>query len=180
MLTEEAECLFEQHRFTQQFAEDVMRRDLANPLPNGLLPSGIRFATWSPAMVGQFFAVYQAAFQERPGYPDWSQDTWMTWLETDDDTFRSELSLLAFHDNRPVGFIICDEMWIIQMGVHPEWRGRGIGSALMIEVLQRFRGAGGDHVLLDVNLNNPGAARVYSRLGFERVGQRARYIRRLK
>jgi ribosomal protein S18 acetylase RimI-like enzyme len=48
------------------------------------------------------------------------------------------------------------------------------------EVLKRFRAAGGDHVLLDVNVNNPGAARVYTQLGFERAGRRARYIRELK
>jgi len=188
MLTEEAARLFERHGFTQQFAEDVMRRDLDatqragdfDPLPDILLPSGIRFAMWAPALADQFFAVYQAAFPECPGYPAWSQEKWMAWLETEDDTFRPELSLLATHDDLPAGFIVCADEWIVQMGVRPEWRGRGIGSALIIEVLQRFRAAGGDHVLLDVNVNNPRATRVYTRLGFERVGRRARYIRGLK
>jgi mycothiol synthase len=176
-LTEAAARLFGRHGFTQQFAEDVMRRDLADPPQAVLLPSGIRFATWAPALADQFFAVYQASFRERPGYPDWSQEEWMAWLETDDDAFRSELSLLATQDDLPAGFIVCDERWIVQMGVRPDRRGRGIGSALVIEALKRIRAAGGDHVLLDVNVNNPSAARVYTRLGFERVGRRARYIR---
>ncbi len=182
MLTEDAARLFERHGFTQQFAEDVMRRDLADPLSDVLLPPGIRFATWAPALADQFFSVYQAAFRERvvPGYPAWSQEKWLAWLETDDDDFRPELSLLATHDDLPVGFIVCADRWIVQMGVLPERRGRGIGSALVSEVLKRFRAAGGDHVLLDVNVNNPSAARVYTRLGFERVGRRARYIRGLK
>jgi ribosomal protein S18 acetylase RimI-like enzyme len=34
-------------------------------------------------------------------------------------------------------------------------------------------------VTLDVNANNPGAARVYTRLGFGFVGRRARYVRAL-
>jgi len=182
MLTEDAARLFERHGFSQQFAEDVMQRDLAAPLPDVLLPYGIRFATWAPALADQFFAVYQAAFRERqrPGYPGWSQEKWMAWLETDADDFRPETSLLAYHDDLPAGFIVCADRWIVQMGVRPEQRGRGIGSALVIEALKRFRSAGGDHVLLDVNVNNPGAARVYTRLGFERVGRRARYIRGLK
>ena len=181
MLTEDATRLFERHGFRQQFAEDVMRRDLSAPLPDILLPPGIKFAAWAPALVDQFFAVYQAAFKERSGgYPDWSQEKWVAWLETDDDTFRPELSLLAYQDDLPAGFIVCADRWIIQMGVRPERRGRGIGSALVSEVLKRFRAAGCDHVLLDVNVNNPGAARVYTRLGFERVGRRARYIRGLK
>ncbi len=180
MLTEEAARLFVRHGFTQQFAEDVMRRDLADPFPDILLPSDIRFATWAPALVDQFFAVYQATFRERPGYPAWSQEKWMDWLETDDDTFRPELSLLATHEDLLAGFIVCADSWIVQMGVHPDRRERGIGSALVIEALKRFRAAGGDHMLLDVNVNNPSAARVYTRLGFERVGRRARYIRGLK
>lgn len=195
-LTEAAAYLFEQHGFTQQFAEDVMRRNLPapqtplhftsgalggtgdfDPLPDILLPSGIRFATWAPALADPFFAVYQAAFRERPGYPDWSQEKWVDWLATDDDGFHPEMSLLAIHDDIPVGFIICADRWIVQMGVRPEWRDRGIGSALVSEVLMRFQAAGGDHVLLDVNINNPRAARVCKQLGFERVGRRAHYER---
>jgi len=181
MLTEDAARLFERHGFTQRFAEDVMRHDLSAPLPDILLPPGIKLAAWAPALANQFFAVYQAAFRERqrPGYPAWSQEKWLAWLETDDDDFRPDLSLLATHDDIPSGFIVCADMWIVQMGVVPEQRGRGIGSALVTEALKRFRAAGGDHVLLDVNVNNPGAARVYTRLDFEQVGRRARYIRGL-
>jgi mycothiol synthase len=176
-LTEAAARLFEQHGFAQQFAEDVMRHDLDTPLPDVMLPPGITFATWAPALTGQFFAVYQAAFRERPGYPDWSQEQWLAWVATDDDDFLPQLSLLACHHDLPVGFIVCADSWIVQMGVRPEWRERGVGSALVIEVLRRFQAAGGDHVLLDVNVNNPRAARVYTRLGFEPVGRRARYMR---
>jgi len=176
-LSAAAARLFERHGFTQQFAEDVMQHDLETPLSNVVMPPGIRFATWVPTLASQFFAVYQAAFRKRPGYPDWSQQEWITWLGTDDDDFRPELSLLAYRDDMPVGFIICADRWIVQMGVRPEWRERGIGSALVAEVLRRFRAAGGDHVLLDVNINNPSAARVYTHLGFERIGRRARYMR---
>ena len=156
--------LFEQHGFTQRFAEDVMRRDLDAPLLDVTVTPGIRFATWVPALAGEFFAVYQAAFRERPGYPDWSQEEWIAWLGKDDDDFRPELSLLAYHDDMPVGFIVCADKWIVQIGVRPEWRTRGIGPALVIEVLRRFRAAGSNHVLLDVNGNNPDAARLYEEL----------------
>lgn len=174
-LTEEAARLYARHGFTQQFAEDVMRRDLRAPLPDVPLPSGITLAAWTPALAGQFFEAYQAAFRDRPGSPGWSAEEWITWV-TDDDEFRPDLSLLAYDDGGPVGFIVCGEMWIVQMGVRPEWRGRGLASALLVEVLRRFRAEGCDRVLLDVNVNNPGAARVYARLGFEVVGRRARFV----
>ena len=121
-------------------------------------------------------AVYQAAFRERPGYPDWGRERWIAWATGDDD-FRPEMSLLACHGDLPIGFIICADRWITQVGVRPEWRQRGIGSALVVEALQRFQAAGGDHVLLDVSVDNPRAARVYTRLGFRRVGRRAIYVR---
>lgn len=176
-LSESADRLFGQHGFKKQFAEDVMRCDLPDPLPDVHLPSGTRLMMWAPALAGRFFAVYQAAFRERPGYPDWSREEWLAWLATDDDEFRPELSLLACHDDLPVGFIVSADRWIVQLGVRPEWRGRGIGSSLLIEVLNRFRAGGVEHVLLDVNVNNPRAARVYAGLGFERIGRRARYVR---
>ena len=85
--------------------------------------------------------------------------------------------MLAYRDDVPVGFIVCADGWIVQLGMRPEWRKRGIGSALMIEALTRFRSAGTDHVLNDVNVNNPDAARLYKQLGFQRIGRRARYAR---
>ena len=66
--------LFEQYGFKQLFAEDVMRRDLNTPMPDAVVLPDIRFTTWTPALASEFFAVYQAAFRERPGYPNWSQD----------------------------------------------------------------------------------------------------------
>jgi len=176
-LTDAAASLFERHEFSQQFTEDVMRRDLALPIPDALLPSGLNLAVWAPGLADQFFAVYLAAFRERPGFPDWSQETWMAWLGADEDDFHPELSLLACHDSLPLGFIVCADKWIVQMGVHPDWRKRGIASALVTEVLRRFRDSGGDFMLLDVNTDNPRAARVYARLGFQRIGKRARYER---
>jgi hypothetical protein len=136
-LTEEAERLFRAHGFTLQFAEDVMRHELSTSLPDVSLPSHVTLLTWTPALAGEFFSVYQAAFRERPGYPNWSREEWTAWA-TDGDDFLPELSLLICCDGLGVGFIVCAEGWIVQMGVRPEWRRRGVGTALVREVLKRF------------------------------------------
>ena len=57
----------------------------------------------------------------------------------------------------------------------PAERGSGLGAGLTAEALRRMRGDGETQVFLDVNINNPTAARVYERLGFVVVGRRARY-----
>ncbi len=61
--------------------------------------------------------------------------------------------------------------------VHPKWRGRGLGAALLSEVLRRFRDAGSTEVSLDINVNSPTARRLYDRLHFVQIGRRARYTR---
>ncbi len=175
-LTPAAKRLYQQFGLTQQFAEDVMRRDLHAALPDAPFPPGVALAEWTPALAGQFFETYQAAFRERPGFPGWSAEQWIAWA-TGDDGFHPQMSLLARDGEQPVGFIVCDDAWIVQVGTHPAWRGRGLGAALVVEALRRFASAGVTHVTLDVNANNPAAARVYARLGFEIVGRRARYMR---
>jgi ribosomal protein S18 acetylase RimI-like enzyme len=49
--------------------------------------------------------------------------------------------------------------------VHPQWHGRGIGSALMLDALDRFRQLGAPHVMIEVHPQNP-ARRLYQRHGF--------------
>jgi ribosomal protein S18 acetylase RimI-like enzyme len=174
-LTPAAERLYARFGFTQEFAEDVMRRDLHVALPDALFPPGVELAEWTPALAEQFFQAYQNAFRERPGFPIWSAEEWIEWA-TGDEGFHPQMSLLARDGDQPVGFIVCDDAWIVQVGTHPAWRGRGLGAALVVEALRRFNASGADHVTLDVNVNNPSAARVYAWLGFQIVGRRARYV----
>ena len=173
-LTEASEQLYTRRGLAREFGELVMLRELRDPLPAIALPDGIVLAAWAPSLAEQFFVAYQASFRERPGFPGWSAQQWIEWV-AEDDTFLPELSLLALQGEQPVGFIVCAEEWIVQVGVRPEQRGRGLGAGLVAEALRRFRAAGTDHVLLDVNMNNPGAERVYARLGFVVLGRRARY-----
>ena len=58
--------------------------------------------------------------------------------------------------------------WIQILGTLREWRGRGVGSALIIEALHAYRAAGLTHASIGVDSENPsGAARLYRNLGFE-------------
>ncbi len=55
------------------------------------------------------------------------------------------------------------------LGVVPEHRERGLGTALMLKALEGFRSAGLHHVHLEVTARNEGAVRLYQRLGFNKV-----------
>jgi ribosomal protein S18 acetylase RimI-like enzyme len=55
---------------------------------------------------------------------------------------------------------------IQNLGVAPLYRGRGLGSALLLKALQGFRRAGLGRAFLEVTARNDAAVRLYRRLGF--------------
>ena len=71
-LTDPARALFSARGLRQTFAEDVLRFDLTGTgLPRVDLPAGLTVTAWSTELAERFFAVYQDAFRERPGFPGW-------------------------------------------------------------------------------------------------------------
>ncbi|GID97998.1 hypothetical protein Adi01nite_74100 [Amorphoplanes digitatis] len=169
-----AEALFVARGLRQVFAEDVMRVDLAAAVPDRGWPEGAIVTGWSEAAAGRFHAVYEAAFRERPGFPGWTAEEWIADL-VEDDEFRPAWSVMATVPGLgDAGFVTATVDWIVQVGVVPAARGRGIGAALVAEGLRRMRADGGTHVWLNVNVDNP-AVRLYRKLGFEHRGRRARY-----
>lgn len=58
---------------------------------------------------------------------------------------------------------------IQNLGVHPECRDMGLGSALLRQALLGFRDAGCKFVNLEVTVQNTSAIRLYERFGFSHV-----------
>ena len=176
-LTPAAEALFASRGLRQIFAEDVMRIDLTGTGFETVWPAGTVLATWSDATAERFAAVHDAAFRDRPGFPGGPASEWIADVREDDD-FRPEWSVLAsVPDLGDAGFVTAAVGWIVQVGVVPPARGRGLGAALVTESLARRQAAGEAEAWLDVNVDNPGAAALYRRLGFTPAGRRARYRR---
>jgi ribosomal protein S18 acetylase RimI-like enzyme len=196
-LTPAVAQLFASRGLRQVFAEDIMRFDFttsaaaaardgggaearevraaAVAVPSPVWPAGTRLADWTDETAPRFFAVYAASFRDRPGFPGWSAEQWISW--TVDDGFRPDWSVLAtVPEVGDAGFVTCAEGWIIQVGVVPAARGRGLGAALVGEALRRMGADGAREALLDVNVDNP-AGELYRRLGFTVLGRRARFER---
>jgi ribosomal protein S18 acetylase RimI-like enzyme len=65
--------------------------------------------------------------------------------------------------------------WLISnVAVHPDWQGRGIGRALMVNSLDYARDYGGAWAVLQVRDRNAVARRLYESLGFRAIGKVAR------
>ncbi len=93
-------------------------------------------------------------------------------------TFPGVVRLKASVGKLMVGFIAGDirrlegVAWIATVGVLPEYRGRGIGSALMQACEERITVK---RIRLCVRVSNDTAIRLYEHLGYARVGEWSRY-----
>lgn len=67
---------------------------------------------------------------------------------------------------------------ILNLGVAPAHRRRGVGHALVERMLALLAGRGVRAVFLEVRESNAVARRLYQSLGFAEVARRARYYRR--
>ena len=72
-------------------------------------------------------------------------------------------------------WMVKDEMQIANLAVHPTWRRRGVGRALLDFSLRFGEGRGAKEVYLEVRASNTVAQRLYQGLGFKVVGRRKGY-----
>ncbi len=98
--------------------------------------------------------------------------------------YRTELALPDRHyvvaeDGDAVvgyaGIALVEDAEVMTVGVAASHRGRGIGAALLDDLLTQARGARSRRVFLEVRAGNDAAQRLYRRAGFEPIGTRPRY-----
>jgi ribosomal-protein-alanine N-acetyltransferase len=72
-------------------------------------------------------------------------------------------------------WFVFDEIHINNVAVLPQYRGRGVGTALMQHVLVEARRLGAARATLEVRASNAQALRLYERLGFYIAATRRNY-----
>ena len=70
---------------------------------------------------------------------------------------------------------ILDEAHITMLGVHPAYRGQGLGQALLLALLKSARERGMELATLEVRASNQAALSLYQKFGFQLAGRRKRY-----
>jgi len=77
---------------------------------------------------------------------------------------------LVEHDGAPIGQFCVDRttrrLHLVDISLAPEWRGKGIGGALIGALQDEVRAGRAEAVSLNVDRTNPDAQRLYQRLGF--------------
>jgi ribosomal-protein-alanine N-acetyltransferase len=105
-----------------------------------------------------------------------------------DNTFRGEIQNTSISfplvvvrkpGDEVVGYIIFwhirEDVQINNVAVHPDFRGKGIGEALMRHVIDKVRKNGATFMTLEVRPSNGAAVTLYKKLGFEILGTRKNY-----
>jgi ribosomal-protein-alanine N-acetyltransferase len=104
------------------------------------------------------------------------------WSET---SFYNELKnprsivKAARKEGRIVGYACVsrtlDEGHILDLAVHPGFRRRGVAKMLVSRAIEELGKEGCRFIFLEVRVSNEPAARLYGKLGFERIGIRKNY-----
>ena len=172
-----ARSLFNRLGFREARQFEELLRPLTE-LPAFLEPPGVRIVPWPDDRDEEVLLVKNAAFADHWGSTPTPLHMWTSWVRG----FGSyvEQSFVALDDeDRVVAYSLNhrtpadDEIlgrrdgWIDNLGTLPEWRGRGIASALIVRSLHAFATAGLTHASLGVDKDSlTGAIRLYKSLGF--------------
>jgi len=112
-------------------------------------------------------------FEEELGGEEYLRETWEEAWEDLAETIRAGVALIAEEDGEAVGFVFCvlgdrgrKTAHVTDIYVRPDVRDRGVGRALLAELVTPAREAGLAHVSLEVLVHNADARRLYDRLGF--------------
>ncbi len=89
---------------------------------------------------------------------------------------QSSYATVAEGDNGLVGYQISSGgafgAHLARLAVLPEIQGRGVGAALVSELIQHMRQRGGSKVTVNTQANNAASLALYTRLGFQRTGEK--------
>jgi RimJ/RimL family protein N-acetyltransferase len=97
-------------------------------------------------------------------------------------SWRIDATLVAWAHGHVVGEIRIDPTWMgfgeIGMMVAADWRGRGVGTALVATAIARAREHGLHKLALSVFPHNDAAIALYRKFGFVEEGRLVRHVRR--
>jgi len=142
---------------------------LANPLPQVVIPDGFTIRPLAgESEVEAYAALHRAAFESTSMTGDWRARTLRT------PQYQPELDLVAVTaDGILAGFCIG---WLNQgqqmgqvepIGVHPDYHHQGLGRALLLELLHRFKAFHVHTVIVETNNDRLAALQSYQSVGFQ-------------
>ena len=127
--------------------------------------------TLADADLDAIVGIEQASFSN-----PWTRDMYVRELQNPDVSFlyvlrAPEAGIVAFCSF----WLVLDEVHINNLAVRGDFRGQGLGTALLEHVLRAGASRGAGRATLEVRRSNAPARRLYERLGFEVAATRPNY-----
>jgi [ribosomal protein S18]-alanine N-acetyltransferase len=120
--------------------------------------------------------------EERSGLSRWGWSAYYAELQSDHSLMfvaRLRRPLEQVESFNLAGYLVArvsaGELHINNVAVREQFRGKGIGSALLSKALQEGAATGAERGFLEVRCGNSAAQALYRKCGFELVGQRSGY-----
>ncbi len=138
-----------------------MRRDLREPIDPPAWPAGTEVQFFLPGHALEVHALLMLAYESGGGSVA-PFSVWWPALASDTE-FDPALCILAQDaGGRTVGVAQCwTSAFVKDLAVHPGWRRRGLGRALLLHAFSVFKQRGAETVDLKVEAGNLAAVRLY-------------------
>ena len=151
----------------------LMRRNLATSIAAAVLPADVAIVPFVRETAWASRELMKLVYSDGLNDGGISFDGFWSWLTTHQQ-YDADLMFIAEAGRAVVGFCHCwRDAYIKNLVVHPDFRQRGIGSALIILAMQSFARRGAPSVDLETEVDNLKARSLYERLGFVIVGWKA-------
>ena len=174
--------LFGRHGYEPMWTSWILEMALDGPQPEPALPAGFAFR---PFVAGRdehpFFELTERAFSEWPDRDAGSFEDWRASM-LEGDEFDPDLLLQIHRRGELAGASLCfdvdDEGWVQTLAVAREYRGAGLGRALLQRSFAEFHRRGKAAVRLNTD-SRTGALGWYERAGMQVVRCYTHHAKRL-
>jgi ribosomal protein S18 acetylase RimI-like enzyme len=144
----------------------LMRRNLGDSIALPVWPDGVYLKTFTKDDAFEVHALLVLGYGDGGGSVPYFEEWWP--LLFGDSEYDSTLCFpVCDRDARIIGFAHCwTSAFVEDVVVHPRFRRRGIGSALLLHIFRKFQCRGAHAVDLKVEVESPtGAISLYESLG---------------
>lgn len=148
----------------------LMQRDLDELIDAVVWPEGIQLHAFTAEHAPAVHELMAIAYVDGGGSVD-AFPAWWSSLSNDCEYDPALVFVTQDAGSRTVGVAQCwTSAYIKDLAVHPDWRRRGLGRALLLHAFEVFRQQGKQAVRLKVHADNPsGAMRLYKSVGMHPV-----------
>lgn len=127
----------------------------------------VRQLEWNAIDLKQILEIETLSFN---GHDAYTLEDFKRWFERNPD-----LCLAAESEGRIAGDVISgirdNKAELSTLAIHPDYRRRGVGTALLEETAQRIRAYGIDAIDLEVRKTNRVGVRFWTKMGFSPIGE---------